>query len=124
MAEKKHIGQNVDDYLAEAGDLERATEVATKRVLAWQLAEAMKREQVSEAELARRMNASRTTVRRLLDPESEAATLTTLSRAALALGRDLRVQLVKRSRRARPAPKSKRPILRGGGPPPVGRGMS
>lgn len=108
MAKKKHIGQNVDDYLAEVGDLERATEVATKRVLAWQLTEAMKREQVSEAELARRMNTSRTTVRRLLDPENESATLTTLSRAALALGRDLRVQLVKRSGRARPATKGKR----------------
>mgnify|MGYP003380503841 FL=1 len=90
----KHRGNNVDDFLEEEGLLVEAEVVAVKRVLAFQLAQLMAKQQVSKSEMARRMNTSRTAVERLLNPESEAATLTTLEKAASALGKRLHVELV------------------------------
>ena len=91
---KEHLGSSLDDFLAEEGLLAEAEAVAVKRVLAFQLAQLMAAQQVSKAEMARRMKTSRTAVNRLLDPDSEAATLTSLEKAAAALGRRLHVELV------------------------------
>ncbi len=91
---EEHLGSTLDDFLEEEGLLAEAEAVAVKRVLAFQLAQLMAEQNVSKAEMARRMNTSRTAVDRLLDPESSAATLTTLEKAASALGRRLHVELV------------------------------
>ena len=66
---------------------------ATKRAYAAELTAVMEREGVSRAELARRMHTSRSTVGRVLDPDDESVTLSTLSRAAAALGREPAVSL-------------------------------
>lgn len=91
---EEHLGSTLDDFLEEEGLLAEAQAVAVKRVLAFQLSQLMTEQNVSKAEMARRMNTSRTAVDRLLDPESNAATLTTLEKAASALGRRLHVELV------------------------------
>jgi hypothetical protein len=44
--------------------------------------------------MARRMHTSRAALDRLLDPEYEAVTLSTLRKAATAVGRELRLELV------------------------------
>jgi antitoxin HicB len=96
MARKKvnpHVGSDFEDYLAEEGQLEAATAVAIKRVLAWQLDQAMREEKVSQAELARRMKTSRAVIHRLLDATDPSVTLSTISKAAAALGRSVRLQL-------------------------------
>jgi len=96
MARKKrnpHVGSSFEDFLAGEGQLESATAVAIKRVLAWQIAQAMKAERVSQAELARRMKTSRAVIHRLLDADDSSVTLSTITRAAAALGRSVRVQL-------------------------------
>ncbi len=64
-----------------------------KRVLSWELQEAMKRLKVSRTELARRMKTSRATVHRLLDETDPSVTLATISRAASALGCSVRLRL-------------------------------
>ena len=66
---------------------------ATKMAYAAELTAVMKRDGVSRAELARRMHTSRSTVGRVLDPTDESVTLSTLSRAAAALGREPAVSL-------------------------------
>lgn len=91
---EEHLGSSLDDFLEEEGLLADAEAVAVKRVLAFQLAHLMAAQHVSKAEMARRMNTSRAAVNRLLDPDSEAATLATLEKAAAALGRRLHVELV------------------------------
>ncbi|MBS0365513.1 MAG: XRE family transcriptional regulator [Proteobacteria bacterium] len=96
MARRKrnpHVGSDFEDFLAEEGQLEAATAVAIKRVLAWQIAKAMKDAHVSQAELARRMKTSRAVIHRLLNVDDPSVTLSTISRAAAALGRTVRVQL-------------------------------
>ncbi len=91
---KRHIGSSFDPWLREAGIYEEVSAKAIKRVLARQLEAAMKDRKVSKAEMARRMQTSRSTLQRLLDPEIDAVTLATLHKAASAVGRQLRVELV------------------------------
>jgi antitoxin HicB len=91
---KKNIGSSVDSRLREEGIYEEVTASAIKRVLARQVAAAMKEKHFSKAEMARRMHTSRAALDRLLDPDYEAVTLSTLRKAATAVGRDLRLELV------------------------------
>jgi DNA-binding Xre family transcriptional regulator len=91
---KTNIGSSFDSWLREEGLYEEVTATALKRVLARQLAVAMKEKQLSKAEMARRMRTSRAALDRLLDPEHDAVTLSTLRKAALAVGRQVRLELV------------------------------
>jgi len=87
------VGSDFEDFLREDGRLAQATAVAVKRVLAWELQRAMEAEGVSQAEMARRMKTSRAVVRRLLDESDPAVTLSTISRAATALGKQVKLKL-------------------------------
>ena len=89
----QHIGSDFDSYLAEQGQLEEATAVAIKRVIAWQIAEAMKTRGVTKKTMAERMHTSRSHLDRLLDAHDTGLTLETLSRAAQVLGYRIRVEL-------------------------------
>jgi len=91
-SEAIRTGSDFESFLAEDGQLEATTAVAIKRVLAWQIAAAMKDANVSQAELARRMKTSRAVIHRLLDADDPSVTLSTISRAATALGKSVRVQ--------------------------------
>jgi antitoxin HicB len=84
----------LDDFLKEEGRLEEFEAVAIKEVLAWQIAEAMKAQNMSRKRLAERMKTSRSQISRLLDPTDGNVTLTTLQRAAKIVGRTLRLELV------------------------------
>jgi len=90
---KKNIGCNFDEFLEEEGILGDVTAVAVKRVIAYQLSEKMGQENLSKAEMARRMEASRSALDRLLDPENASVTLQTLQSAVQALGGRLKVEL-------------------------------
>lgn len=88
-----YIGSDFDDFLAEDGIQEDVTAAAIKRVLAYQIAQAMKKQGINQTEMARRMKTSRTVVRRLLDTEDTSVTLATLTRASMALGERLQLTL-------------------------------
>ncbi|MBI5943081.1 MAG: XRE family transcriptional regulator [Chloroflexi bacterium] len=90
---KKHIGSNFDDFLKEEKIYEQVQAVAIKRVIAYQIAEEMKKKNLTKTEMANRMKTSRAALERLLDPENASITLITLERAASALGKKLTVQL-------------------------------
>jgi antitoxin HicB len=91
---KAGIGSSFDDFLKENGIYEEVTARAIKRVIARQLDALMQAEGLTKTELARRMDTSRAQLDRLLDPENESVTLGTLARAAQAVGRQLRFELV------------------------------
>jgi len=90
---KKHIGSNFDDFLKEEKIYEQVQAAAIKRVIAYQIAEEMKKKNLTKTEMASRMKTSRAALERLLDPENSSITLITLERAASALGKKLTVQL-------------------------------
>jgi antitoxin HicB len=91
---KKNIGSSFDSWLREESIYEEVTASAIKRVLARQVEAAMKEKHFTKAEMARRMRTSRAALDRLLDPEYDAVTLSTLRKAAMAVGRQLRLELV------------------------------
>lgn len=88
------IGSSFDAFLKEEGLYETVTAQAIKRVLVRQLTALMEDEDLSKTELAARMKTSRAQLDRLLDPNNESVTLGTLARAAQAVGRQLRIELV------------------------------
>jgi antitoxin HicB len=92
MKKRPHLGSNFDDFLSKEGLLADAQAVAIKRVVAFQVAQMMKKQRISKTEMARRMKTSRSALDRLLDPGNGSVTLQTLERAAQALGKRLRVE--------------------------------
>ena len=88
------IGSSLDDFLKKEGTYEATQAVAIKRVLAWQIEKAMKEQHLTKAEMARRMDTSRSQLDRLLDPDTDSVTLDTLTRAARAIGRHVKLELV------------------------------
>ena len=94
MKKKGRVGSAFDDFLKEDGIYEEVTAAAIKRVIARQLDALMTSEGITKSELARRMKTSRAQLDRLLDPKNESVTLGTLTRAAHAVGRQLRMELV------------------------------
>ena len=91
---EKNIGTSFESWLDEEGITEEVTAVAVKRALARQLADAMRQHGITKTEMAFRMRTSRSTLDRLLDPENRSVTFGTLCKAATAVGRKLRLDLV------------------------------
>lgn len=91
---KSHIGSTFDSFLEANGIREEVEDLAQKRVIAWQLEQAMEQAGIPKAELARRMGTSRTQLERVFDPANNKVQLDTLQRAAHAVGRTLKLELV------------------------------
>lgn len=89
-----HIGSSFDDFLEGEGLLEDASTHAIKRVLAWQIQQEMAAQGLTKQAMAARMHTSRAQLDRLLDPENTNIQLSTLQRAAAAVGRSLQLKLV------------------------------
>ena len=90
---KKNIGSSIDAFLKEEGIFEAAQAQAVKEVVAWQLAEAMKKKEISKNKMAALLNTSRTQVDRILDAKND-ITLSSLQRAAAIVGRRVTIELV------------------------------
>lgn len=73
--------------------IEIAAAARIKRELSAQFRSVMSHEQVSQAELARRMHTSRAVVHRLLNDDDLSVTLATISRAAVALSQVVHVEI-------------------------------
>lgn len=93
MKKRSHIGSSFENFLAEEGILEETEIAAIKRVIAWQIKQAMEKKRISKTEMARRMRTSRPSVDRLLDPAHKSLTLSTMVKAALAVGGKVRVSI-------------------------------
>jgi len=88
------IGSSFEDFLKEDGIYEKVTQSAIKSVLARQIQSLMEAEHITKTAMAERMNTSRAALNRLLDPEHDGVTLATLTKAANAMGRQLRFDLI------------------------------
>ncbi len=91
---EENIGTSFESWLDEEGITEEVTAVAIRRVLARQLADAIRREGMTKTEMASKMRTSRGTLDRLLDAENRSVTLGTLCRAAETVGRKVCLDLV------------------------------
>ena len=86
--------ETFDDFLASKGMLEASEDHAIKELIAEQIAAAMEQQGLTKVEMAARMRTSRRQLDRLFDPAIPSVTLDTLRRAASAVGRSLRIELV------------------------------
>lgn len=89
-----HIGSSFDSFLVDEGISEEVESGAVKKIIAYQLQEAIEKEHLSKTALAIKLETSRAAVDRLLDPENESITLLTLKKAASILGKKLRLELI------------------------------
>jgi|HubBroStandDraft_1064217.scaffolds.fasta_scaffold180507_2 antitoxin HicB len=87
-------GSTLAKFLKEEGIYEQVVAQAEKEILAWKLQSAMKEKQMTVSDLAKRMHTSRAAINRILDPANPSITLATLEKAALALGKRWRFELV------------------------------
>ena len=95
----RHLGSTFEGFLDEKGILEEVDALAQKRVIAWQIEEAMEKQGITKIEMAERMHTSRTQIDRLLDPDNNKVQLDTLQRAANAVGCALKLELVGTAKR-------------------------
>ncbi|HMK88380.1 MAG TPA: Fis family transcriptional regulator [Methylocystis sp.] len=86
--------ETFDEFLASQGMLEGCEDHAIKEIIAEQIAAAMKEQGLTKVAMAARMKTSRRQLDRLLNPAIPSVTLDTLNRAASAVGRSLRIELV------------------------------
>jgi len=82
-----HTGSSFDSLLEREGIRDEVEAVAIKRVLAWQLEQAMRQQQKTKRVMAKQLHTSRSQLDRLLDPRNVSVTLDTITRAAKVLGK-------------------------------------
>ena len=90
----QHLGSDFDDFLLDEGIYAETQSLSIKRVFAFQLRELMQQQGMTKVQLAARMETSRSALDRLLDPANTSVTLATMERAALVLGKRMRLELV------------------------------
>jgi hypothetical protein len=96
MTDQEHssLGGTLEDFLDDLGEREDVYGEVIKRVLAWQIEAARKKNAISKSDMAARMGTSRTQVNRVLDPHNVAVSLDTLDKAARAVGKKLKIELI------------------------------
>ena len=87
------IGQDFDEFMKEQGLFEEAKEIASKRLVALQLEEEMKKQHISKVAMAKRLNTSRVAVDNVLNV-SYNTSLETLERFASVLGKKVQISLI------------------------------
>lgn len=89
----RHIGSDFGDFLKEEGIYEEINDIAIKRVIAYQLEQEMKAQNITKTKMAQMMHTSRAVVNRLLSPDNSSLTLNTLEAATNALGKKLNISI-------------------------------
>ena len=86
-------GPTLESWLVEEGIREEVDAITEKRLLAWQLQQAMTARHVTKTELAAAIGTSRSQLDRLLDPKNDRVQFNTIVKAAKMLGRRVRIVL-------------------------------
>ena len=86
--------ETFDEFLEREGMLAEAEELALKEIIADQIRETMEERGLTKAATAAHLKTDRRQLDRLPASKNPAVTLATLRRAAFAVGRSLRVELV------------------------------
>ena len=113
-----HSGSSFTSFLDEEGIRGEVESIAVKRVLAWQLEEAMRKRQKTKRAMARELRTSRSQLDRLLDPRNVAVSLHTITRAANVLGKRVIIKIADANpprlrRSARPSERTANAVRRG-----------
>ncbi|WP_418186415.1 XRE family transcriptional regulator [Aliarcobacter lanthieri] len=91
---RKNMKSDFDEFLKDENIFEEVNNNAIKRVIAYQIEQEMKQQNITQTELAKMMNTSRTVIHKLLNPENNSLTLQSLQSVANALGKRLNISLI------------------------------
>jgi antitoxin HicB len=94
MSKNKHRGDDFREFLDDEGILGEVEARALKQTMSLQISRLLEKQSLTKAEMAARMKTSRAAVDRLLDASNSSVTLNTLGKAARALGRKVKIELV------------------------------
>jgi predicted XRE-type DNA-binding protein len=94
MILKENMHSDFDEFLVDDGIYEDVNDIAIKRVIAYQLEQEMKAQNITKTKMAELMNTSRAVVNRLLNPDNSSLTLHTLESATQALGKRLNISII------------------------------
>lgn len=94
MSKRNHRGSDFWDFLKDEGILGEVEARALKQALSLELGGLLKKQEITKTQMAVRMKTSRAAVDRLLDASNSSVTLNTLGKAARALGRKVKIELV------------------------------
>jgi antitoxin HicB len=84
----------LNELLVEEGTFDALNAIVAKERLVWLFEKEMKKKRMTKMKMAEAMKTSRAQLDRLLDPKSGNVTLATMQKAANAVGKSLRVELV------------------------------
>ena len=90
----RHVGPSFASWLEEEGIAEEAHETAIKELFVEQLLKAMKEKRITKTAMAAALATSRNQLARILDPGCAAVTIGAIKRAAEAVGKTVRIELV------------------------------
>ena len=88
----KGVGQNFDDFLKEQGIYDDVNELAAKKLITYQLKQAMQEQNLTKSSIAKKMKTSRVAVDNILDPTFNTS-IDSLERFAFVLGKKLTISL-------------------------------
>jgi len=88
----KSIGQNFDDFLKEQDIYDEVNELAAKKIIIYQLKQAMQEQKLTKSYIAKKMKTSRVAVDNILNPAFNTS-IESLVRFALVLGKKLKISL-------------------------------
>ena len=94
MILKENMNSDFDEFLVDDDIYEEVNDIAIKRVIAYQLEQEMKAQNITKTKMAELMNTSRAVVNRLLNPDNSSLTLHTLESATQALGKRLNISII------------------------------
>jgi toxin-antitoxin system, antitoxin component, xre family len=90
---EKYVGGAFEDFLKEENIETEVRNETIKRLISYNLLTEMKSQNINKTEMAKKMDTSRSSLDRLLNPKNDSVTLATLAKAANVLGKKLVLQL-------------------------------
>ena len=90
---EKYVGGTFEDLLKEENIETEVRNETIKRLISYNLLTEMKSQNINKTEMAKKMDTSRSSLDRLLNPKNDSVTLATLAKAANVLGKKLVLQL-------------------------------
>ncbi|MDR0501963.1 MAG: helix-turn-helix domain-containing protein [Treponema sp.] len=88
----KGIGQNFDEFLKEQDIFDEVNELAAKKIITYQLKQAMQEQNLTKSAIAKKMKTSRVAIDNILDPAFNTS-IDSLERFAYVLGKKLTISL-------------------------------
>lgn len=94
MKKNTHIGSDFEDFLKEEGIFDEVEATAIKKILAAEIQKKLKEKHLTKTLMAKKLNTSRSSLDRMLNPFDIAITLKTIIRIVHALNMNIQLELI------------------------------